>query len=194
MMYDIDILRIISNNIKPKMGRVLITEPLLNDDVFSRSVVYLVDDLNDSHLGFILNKKTGAKASKLIDGFEHTNLDVYIGGPVNSEVVYVIHSIKNIKKSEPIANGLFLNGDIDQIKDLARKGKANNRNTKIFLGHSAWEVGQLEEEIFNNCWLVADSETSIVFKNDNNLWANSLNLVDSRYQIWKNFPLSPELN
>lgn len=194
MIYDIDILRIISNNVKPEIGKILISEPLLADNIFTRSVIYLIDDLNNSHMGFILNNKSGMKLHDCIDGFEKTELDLYLGGPVNPDVVHFIHSFGNIDNSEKIADNLYLDGEMDEIRELVNKGIASAKNTKFFIGYSGWTKGQLADEINNNAWLVAGSKSDIIFKNDKNLWSNSLNLVDKRYQVWKNFPVNPELN
>ncbi len=194
MMFDIDILRIISNNIKPETGKILIAEPLLADNIFSRAVVYLVDDINNSHMGFILNHKSGMKIGEALDGFHNADLDLFLGGPVDPDVIHFLHGFKNIKHCQKIANNVFLDGDIDKIKDLLRKGVANKNNTRFFIGHSGWSKGQLAEEINNNSWLVADTKPNIVFNNPDKLWDKSLNLVDRRYQIWKNFPVNPEYN
>lgn len=194
MIFDIDILRIVSNNIKPDIGTVLIAEPLLADNIFSRAVVYLIDDHNDSHMGFILNHKSGMKLQDTLDGFKDTDFDLYLGGPVDPDVIHFIHRFKNIKNCEEIAPGLYLDGDLDKIRELVNKGLATKDNTKFFVGYSGWTKGQLTEEINNNAWLVAKTTPNIVFKKENSLWVSSLNLVDRRYQVWKNFPINPELN
>lgn len=194
MIYDIDILRIISNNVKPDAGKILISEPLLADNIFTRSVIYLLDDHNNSHMGLILNNKSGMKLHDCLDGFIETNIDLYLGGPVDPDVIHFLHSFGSIKNSEKVSKNLYLDGDLDEIRKLVNKGLANSKNTKFFLGYSGWTKGQLIEEINNNAWLVADSSPSIVFDNDKLMWVNSLNLVDKRYQVWKNFPINPELN
>ncbi len=193
-MFDIDILRIISNNIQPASGKILISEPLLADNIFSRSVVYLVDDLNESHMGFILNLKSGMYLHDALDGYKNTGMELYLGGPVEPDVVHFIHGFGNISDAQEIGKNLYFGGELDQLKEYVNKGIANKTNTKFFLGYSGWSKGQLCEEINNNAWLVADTETDIVFKNEDNLWSKSLSLVDKRYQIWKNFPVNPDLN
>ena len=194
MMFDLDILRIISNDLKPQAGRILISEPLLFDNIFSRSVVYLIDDVNDSHMGFILNHKSGMKLHEAIDGLKKDNVDLYIGGPVEPDVIHFIHSLGKIKCAEQISDNLYLDGDLDQMRELVNKGIANNSNTKFFLGYSGWSVGQLNEEINNNSWLVACTKPKIIFENESKLWYKALNLVDPRYHVWRNFPINPDMN
>jgi putative transcriptional regulator len=193
-MFDIDILRIISNNIQPATGKVLISEPLLADNIFSRSVVYLIDDINNSHMGFILNLKSGMYLHDALDGFKDTGIELFLGGPVEPDVIHFIHSFGNIEESQEIGNNLYFGGELDQLREYVNKGIANKTNTKFFLGYSGWTKGQLCEEINNNAWLVAETDNGIVFRDEEKLWVKSLNFVDKRYQIWKNFPINPDLN
>lgn len=193
-MFDIDILRIISNNIQPATGKILISEPLLADNIFSRSVVYLIDDINNSHMGFILNLKSGMYLHDALDGFKDTGIELFLGGPVEPDVIHFIHSFGNIEESQEIGNNLYFGGELDQLREYVNKGIANKTNTKFFLGYSGWTKGQLCEEINNNAWLVAETDNGIVFRDEEKLWVKSLNFVDKRYQIWKNFPINPDLN
>ncbi|MDD3741566.1 MAG: YqgE/AlgH family protein, partial [Bacteroidales bacterium] len=80
MNYDSDILKIISNNVKPDKGKILISEPLLCNDMFSRSVVLLIDEYKDSFSGLILNLPSEKKLKDIIDGIENSNFRIYSGG------------------------------------------------------------------------------------------------------------------
>ncbi|HOK37906.1 MAG: YqgE/AlgH family protein [Bacteroidales bacterium] len=192
--YDLDILKIISNDIPPKCGRILISEPLLCDDVFSRSVVLLTDYFKDSFMGLVLNKPYQFKLHEMLDGINNTEILLYSGGPVDRDILYFLHKFSFIDEAVEIIPGLFLGGNVDQIFELINSGMANNSNLKAFVGCSGWAPGQLEEEILFNSWLVAETNIDFVFNNDSDLWKKSLDFVDSRYQIWKLFPIDPDLN
>lgn len=47
---------IMLNNIKPKIGRLLISEPFMADPNFKRSVVLLTEHGDDGTVGYILNQ------------------------------------------------------------------------------------------------------------------------------------------
>lgn len=194
MMFDSDILRIISNDIKPEVGKVLISEPLLIDDYFGRSVVLLADENDDSFLGFVLNHKLDKNLSDFIADIDNDDIPLYIGGPVDQDVLYYIHCFDFVKGAIKIGEGLYMDGDIDDIRELVNSKHANNSNIKFFLGNSGWASGQLNEEIIFNSWLVAKYKDNFVFEDPCNMWRNSLDFVDKRYRIWKNFPVDPELN
>jgi len=194
MNYDSDILKIISNNVKPAKGKILISEPLLCNDIFSRSVVLLTDEYKESFSGLILNLKTGKKLRDIIEEIESDIFDIYTGGPVEQDVLFYIHTFDFIPGAKCISGNLFIDGDFDSIKKLVNSGVANNSNIKFFIGSSGWAPDQLNEEISYNSWLVTSASKEFVFHEPLNMWKTSLNFVDTRYKIWENFPVDPELN
>jgi len=194
MRFDLDILKIISNNVKPTMGKILISEPMLNDEFFKRSVVYLIDETSDTFMGLVLNNPLDVKLNEVLEGFDGSDFDLYVGGPVEPDVLFYIHTLGEIKEAEPIANGLYFGGDIEEIKLLCEIGKLNKSNIKFFLGSAGWGPGQLDEEITFNSWLVTDCNSEFLFTNTTKMWSESLQFVGNRYKIWKNFPVDPEMN
>jgi putative transcriptional regulator len=194
MLLDFDILKVISNDVVPKTGRILISEPLLNDYYFGRSVVLLSEEIDNSFMGFVLNLKSNLFLHNIIDGFSETNIELYLGGPVDEDILYFLHGFGNVKNSHKIADGLYMNGNIEEIKILVNSGLATRENIKFFLGNSGWSPGQLKEEIANNSWLVSDIPQRYIFEDTPDLWSKSLDFVNKRYQVWKNFPMDPEYN
>jgi putative transcriptional regulator len=91
MLKNLDIFNIISNDLEPATGRLLISEPLLSDDIFSRSVILIAGMENKSAFGFILNNPSNRNLHELIDGVEIENLPVFIGGPVEKDV-FILYS------------------------------------------------------------------------------------------------------
>ena len=67
---------------KPEKGKILISEPFLQDFNFKRSIVLLCEHNEEGTVGFILNKPTQVKLSQLIEDFPDFNAPVYFGGPV----------------------------------------------------------------------------------------------------------------
>jgi putative transcriptional regulator len=69
----------------PGKGRLLISEPFLNDDFFHRSVVLLAENSENGTMGFILNKPVGHNVHELINDFPEFESEVYFGGPVDNQ-------------------------------------------------------------------------------------------------------------
>ncbi|MDR2008890.1 MAG: YqgE/AlgH family protein [Bacteroidales bacterium] len=194
MLLDFDILRIVSNNIKPAAGKMLISEPLLDDYYFKRSTVLLADEFNNSFMGFILNLKSDKFLNDYVDGFNKENIPLFLGGPVDTDALFYLHTFDFIKNAHKINDELFLNGDIEEIKKLVNSGFANNNNIKFFIGSSGWSPGQLNDEIAFNSWLVSNMPVNFAFSQAEKMWENALNLFGERYQLWKNFPINPDYN
>jgi len=194
MMYDLDILRIISNDVKPAEGKILISEPLLNDDFFGRSVVLLAREERESFLGFILNLQSGKLLSDVMVGIENEDIPLYYGGPVEQDVLFFIHTFDFIPGAVHICGNLYMDGDFEDIRKMINTGHANNSNIRFFIGNSGWSPGQLNDEISFNSWLVTSAPDEFIFGSDCDMWKKSMDYVDKRYEIWKNFPIDPELN
>ncbi|MDO4704287.1 YqgE/AlgH family protein [Tannerella sp.] len=54
-----DIFKIKHNDLRPGKGKILISEPFLQDAYFQRSVVLLVEHNQNGSMGFVVNKPTG---------------------------------------------------------------------------------------------------------------------------------------
>lgn len=68
MELNIDFFHVVNDNVAEK-GRILISEPFLEDHYFRRSIVYLTEHNEDGSLGFVLNKPLDMKLSEIVDDF-----------------------------------------------------------------------------------------------------------------------------
>lgn len=67
-----------SNKLSPKSGRLLLAEPFMLDDHFSRSVIYLCEHNKDGSYGFILNNTLNLKLNDIITDKELPDIDVFL--------------------------------------------------------------------------------------------------------------------
>ena len=185
----------IQNNLKPKAGRILISEPLSNDSFFGRSVVLITEHNDKGSVGFILNKESDFKIDELLAN-TNINQPLYYGGPVENNSIHFIHKYGDIiNGSVEFTNGVFWGGDFEQIKDNYKKGIIESKNIMFFIGYSGWSPNQLNEEIKENSWLVSDIKKNNIFsKSQKNLWQNIVNNLKNDFSFWKNVPLDPNLN
>ena len=59
-----------SNSLEPKQGKILISEPLMNDFHFGRSVILLIDHVEaEGSFGIIINKKLEVQVNHVVDEF-----------------------------------------------------------------------------------------------------------------------------
>lgn len=195
MKLDLDIFQIKSNGLKPEKGRALIAEPILPDIIFSRSVILIVDDEDNKHVGFILNKESGVELDSVIPEFKGSGFELFLGGPVDTENVHFLHTYGSIiPDAIHIKDNIWWGGDFKAVIEMLNANVLDKNKISFFLGYSGWTEGQLDDELEDDSWLVCNVPESFVFSDHKQLWKRSLTFVDRRYEIWKNFPENPELN
>ncbi|MBQ6771880.1 MAG: YqgE/AlgH family protein [Bacteroidales bacterium] len=189
--------KIRSNSLEPKQGNILISEPLMNDFHFGRSVVLLIDhDEVEGSFGVIINKKLNASVSQIVDGFPDFESAVYLGGPVADNQLFFIHTLGPlIPDSDPILEGLYWGGDSNTLKTLISTGIANENNIRFYLGYAGWDSGQLVSELVRNSWLVSDISAKQFFSvGPERMWQTFVNQMGSHYEMWSRFPKNAEDN
>lgn len=196
MTDNLDIFKIRTNNIAPQKGRILIAEPFLLGNYFSRSVVLLVAHSEKGAVGFILNKKVDYPIQDIFPDFPQFNADIYLGGPVSTDSVYFIHKLGNkLPGSIHVLEDLYWGGDFEVLKRDIKLGHIDASEIRFFLGYSGWDAGQLEDELKEDSWLVTDVEQEAVMRELSEAsWVDFVKKAGSRYKVWENFPENPALN
>lgn len=196
MKLDMSIFRIETNHVAPKQGHILIAEPFLPGSYFNRSIIILVSYSDKGAVGFILNKKVDYPVEDLFLDFPDFDADIHIGGPVGTDSIYFIHTLGNaIPGSLHIKENLYWGGDFETLKLQIKLGMVQKNQIRFFLGYSGWDPGQLEEEIRENSWLVAElSQAELMSIDENDMWVESVRSMGGKYSMWENFPENPTLN
>lgn len=196
MQQDLDFFSIMPEDKIPEKGRVLISEPFLTDSFFNRSIVYLTEHSSEGSLGFILNKVLDINLNEAIAGFDNWKEPLYMGGPVAPDTLHYIHTMGDIiPESTWVHSNIFMGGDIDTIRKMVAKGMVKNNEIRFFLGYSGWTKGQLELELQENSWVIAQVSSDIIMKNKGvDTWKKVLRSLNNKYRIWAEFPDSPDMN
>ena len=112
-----DIFKIETNHVVPSRGKVLISEPFLYDEMFGRSVILLVDHSTDGTMGLVLNKPLPLSLNDVLKEFKDiNNIPIYKGGPLSTDTLFYLHTLKDVEDSLQIGKGVYLNGDFDAIR------------------------------------------------------------------------------
>ena len=176
-------------------GKLLISEPLLQDDNFHKSVIFLCHHSPKESLGFILNKQASQLLNFYLNDAMSLDFPVFIGGPVDQEMLHFIHSVPEIAGGEKITEDIYWSGDLEQIVEGIKIGKVTTDNCKFFIGYSGWGMRQLEAEIEMNAWLVAHSNTVLVFNTPVKMvWNDAVKSLGKQYSPLLFMPENPELN
>jgi putative transcriptional regulator len=196
MQPELDLFAILPEDKIPEKGKILISEPFLPDTFFNRSIVYLVDHNAEGSVGFILNKKLDIKVSDAVSDFDNWNDTLNMGGPVAPDTLHYLHTVGEIiPKSLSVDGNIFWGGDIDVLRNLISSGKIKRSEIRFFLGYSGWSAGQLERELKENSWVIANVSSEIIMQNRGiDTWKMILRSFKNKYRIWADFPESPEMN
>ena len=163
----------------------LIAMPGMEDQAFSRSVVYLCEHSERGALGLVINKPSDINLQALFDKIElHLArpelgaAPVFQGGPVQTERGFVLHDPMRgtpqgastpgaDEDDSPYASTMSIPGGLEMTtsKDVleALSHGAGPRRVLVTLGYSAWGEGQLESELAENSWLTVDADAAIIF-------------------------------
>jgi putative transcriptional regulator len=193
---ELDFLNIKHNNVPPKNGRVLISEPFSKDLFFKRSVVFLTEHNDDGTVGFILNKPSELNISELIEDFPDKGFTVSIGGPVQTNTIHYLHTLGDaIPGSLKVTDEIYWGGDIEHIKVMAESDLIAIDQIRFFVGYSGWSEGQLDDELKNDFWIVSEIKKEGIFTPEiEATWKSVLQKMEEKYKIWTSFPENPEMN
>lgn len=195
---DSSIFEVESNKLTPYNGCILIANPFLADIHFGRSVVLMLEYNEEGGMGVILNTQFPFEYTidEAIKGMESApKLPVFKGGPVHPRSVFLLHTFPGLKGSNRILDGLYLNGDLDFLKNYILEGNPTEGILRCYSGYCKWEAGQLENEIAHNFWMVSSiDKVKALTPNFRNLWRDSLNAMGGKYALWSHYPMYPEMN
>ncbi|UWX60683.1 YqgE/AlgH family protein [Chryseobacterium oranimense] len=176
-------------------GKILISTPDISGDIFSRSVVLIVEHNESGAFGLILNKKNGQMSSKFKNFFDF-KIEVYDGGPVENDKVFFI--VKNKKVTEvysEINKDFYITEDIESIISAVLNKELSIHDVKIFSGYSGWSAEQLDDEVQRKMWTVVDIyNLDYTLPNDQTLWKSIMQNLGGEYLLWANSPEDISLN
>jgi putative transcriptional regulator len=167
-------------------GKMLIAMPVMEDERFQRSVIYVCAHSSEGAMGIIVNRPAGSidfpgllmqldiiKRGERITLPENAEaMKVLQGGPVDTKRGFVLHSSDFFIKDStlPIDDEISLTATLDILKAIATG--SGPKRAILALGYAGWAPGQLEDEIQHNGWLHCPADSDLVFDKD----------VDSKYE------------
>lgn len=141
---------------RPRSGVLLVATPQLTDPNFVRTVIYLLDHGDGGSLGFIVNRPLELPLSELWTeapvGLAESHLAAE-GGPVDKHKGLLLHCDTTLAGAQPMGEGVAIGGDLTALAERWATG-GDLSGPRLFLGHSGWTAGQLQNEIDEGAWVV----------------------------------------
>lgn len=165
-------------------GKLLIAMPGMGDPRFEHSVVAVCAHSPDGAMGLIVNKPLPAPGfGDLLGqlGIPVTASDrpettpILFGGPVETGRGFVLHSPEWRGRSKPmkVSAALSMTATRDILEDMA--AGCGPDHALLALGYAGWGPGQLEAEILENGWLIAEGDATLALDPDHaTKWTRAL--------------------
>jgi putative transcriptional regulator len=153
-------------------GQLLIATPAMRDPRFDHAVILMVWHDRDGAVGIVINRPLGERPLVDIlaafgekDVAATGDVPVFLGGPVQPEVSFVIHGTDYRRpETQAIDARLAATPAGEALYDIARnQGPAKHL---VAFGYAGWAPGQLENELSHNVWYTAPADPGIVFDED----------------------------
>lgn len=151
-------------------GKLLIAMPQMPDDRFKNAVIFIYNHDANGAFGLILNKplkkinlnelSEDLGLRKIKDN--NYNLDIFLGGPVDITKGFVLHSNDYTEETtQSITTDIKLSTSTNVLENIGDQEIPGNK--MVLFGYAGWEAGQLEQEIADNEWLVANASKDFIF-------------------------------
>lgn len=153
-------------------GRLLLAMPQMGDPRFHKAVIFVCAHDENGAMGLIVNHMlSGLELGELLKQMKigseaalgkFANIPVMSGGPVESARGFILHS-GDFKQPDTVkvSDTISVTGTVEGLKAVAA-GTGPDRML-FMLGYAGWGAGQLDQEMQQNAWLVAEADPDLVF-------------------------------
>ncbi len=147
----------------------LIAMPGMDDPNFSRTVTYICEHNERGAMGIVVNRPTGLDLGDILEQMaipeapdQVRRQPVYLGGPVQPERGFVLHSHDRLWDSTLQISGEISITTSRDILEAMAAGRGPE-HALVALGYAGWGEGQLEGELSANAWLSSRADPQIIF-------------------------------
>jgi putative transcriptional regulator len=158
-------------------------------DFFHRTVVLVVEHGEEGALGVVLNRPSETTVDEAVPSLAELVSEgdfVRVGGPVSTQAVVALGEFEDPDEAAGgVADGLGL---LDPDAENASVGRV-----RVYAGHAGWAPGQLDGELENGAWIVAELDPEDPFREED-LWPVALQRKGGGYALLATMPPDPSLN
>lgn len=150
-------------------GQLLVASPSMGDPRFRETVIVMIRHSRDGAMGLIVNRAAGQEPlENLLKAFGDDggsiagSVPVYVGGPVQKELAFVLHG-KDYRRAGTmdVTGEIAMTSNKDIVRDIA--AKTGPKKFLLVFGYAGWGPGQLEGELAGNHWYTAPIDPALVF-------------------------------
>jgi putative transcriptional regulator len=162
-------------------GLLLIATPALSGPPFEHAVILVAQHNKDGALGIVINQPLGERpiasllAASGADASGVTaNVRLFVGGPVDPQIGFVVHSADyHGDDTVDIDGRVALSSGAQILRDIAL-GKGPRRSLVAF-GYAGWAPSQLDDELQQGVWDTVPEDPALVFDDDRaKVWSDAM--------------------
>jgi putative transcriptional regulator len=178
-------------------GHFLVASPHLVDPNFVRTVVLLIHHSEEGAFGVVLNRPAESTVRDLWEkvgaGQCDSDQHVHVGGPVPGPLM-AVHADRSAAEME-IVPGVYFAAQRENLEKLVHQ---HEHPYRLFVNHSGWGGGQLENELKQGAWFTLPATVEFVFADYDELWKRIAFRIGDAF--WasalgiRHFPAAPWMN
>ena len=162
-------------------GQLLVASPQLQQAAFDHAVILLARHTSEGALGIVINRPAKRQpVAELLTAFGEDasgadgSISVYVGGPVDPAVGFVVHSAEYRRPDTlDIDARVSLSVAADVLRDIGT-GHGPMKSLLAF-GYAGWAASQLEDELMQGVWTIAPDDLALVFDDDRaKVWSEAM--------------------
>ena len=162
-------------------GQLLIASPELRQPAFDHAVILLAKHTRDGAFGIVINRPGKMlPIADLLTAFGadtsgvNGDIQVFIGGPVDPGIGFVLHSSEyQTSDTLDIDGRVALTIAPDVLRDIGL-GKGPRKSLATF-GYAGWAPAQFDNELAHGVWINMPEDPLLVFDEDRaKLWDEAL--------------------
>jgi putative transcriptional regulator len=144
---------------------LLLSMPQLQDPNFTRSVVLLCEHAPEGAFGLVLNRPTDVAAASAVHldppVAGANGLRLWLGGPVEPQRGWILAGEEPAEDARLISEGVYLSSSPQALRRVLET--AGEPRARVLAGYAGWGPGQLDEELAESSWLIADVQPDLIF-------------------------------
>jgi len=162
-------------------GRLLIATAAMTGPPFAHAVILVAQHDQNGALGIIINQPLGERPiATVLQALGGDAVGVsgdarlFLGGPVDPAVVFVLHSAEyHDNNTLDIDGRVALSGGVHILRDIGL-GKGP-RQSLVAFGYAGWAPAQLDDELREGVWDTVAEDPKLVFDDDRaKVWSDAM--------------------
>jgi putative transcriptional regulator len=162
-------------------GQLLIATAALRGPPFEHTVILVAQHNKEGALGIVINRPLEERAiANLLGAFGADtsgvsgNVRVYLGGPVDPQIGFVLHSADYHSDDDVDIDGrIALTSGPEILRDIGL-GKGP-RQSLVAFGYAGWGPSQLDDELLKGVWMTLPEDPALVFDDDRTqVWTDAI--------------------